>query len=69
VKNPPAAAAQQSVGFTLPKTATEKADSSATPAADQTDDGGFPWTLVVVAVVVLVLAGAGLAVARRGRNA
>ena len=71
VKNPPAAAAaQQSVDFTLPKSATENSDAgSTTQAAEQTDDSGFPWTLVVVVVVVLVLAGAGLAVARRGRNA
>ena len=64
-----AAAAQDSVDFTLPKSATEKSDAGTTQAAQQTDDSGFPWTLVVVVVVVLVLAGAGLAVARRGRNA
>ena len=69
VKNPPAAAAQESVDFTLPKSATETSDTGSTQAAEQTDDSGFPWTLVVVVVVVLVLAGAGLAVARRGRNA
>ena len=69
VKNPPAAAAQESVDFTLPKSATEKSDAGSTQAAEQTDDSGFPWTLVVVVVVVLVLAGAGVAVARRGRNA
>lgn len=69
VKNPPAAAAQDSVSFTLPKSASEKSAAGTTQAAEQTDDSGFPWTLVVVVVVVLVLAGAGLAVARRGRNA
>jgi hypothetical protein len=68
VKNPPAAA-QNSVDFTLPKSATEQSDAGSTQAAEQTDDSGFPWTLVVVVVVVLVLAGGGLAVARRGRNA
>jgi hypothetical protein len=69
VKNPPAAAAQTRVDFTLPKSATEQSDAGSTQTAEQSDDGGFPWTLVVVVVVVLVLAGAGLAVARRGRNA
>jgi hypothetical protein len=69
VKNPPAAAAQDSVDFTLPKSATDQSDAGSTQTAEQTDDSGFPWTLVAVVVVVLVLAGAGLAVARRGRNA
>jgi hypothetical protein len=69
VKNPPAAAAPDSVDFTLPKSATGQSDAGSPQTAEQTDDSGFPWTLVVVVVVVLVLAGAGLAVARRGRNA
>jgi len=69
VKNPPAAGAQESVDFSLPKSATEKSDAGSSQAAEQPQDSGFPWTLVVVVVVVLVLAGAGLAVARRGRNA
>jgi len=69
VKNPPAASTEQSVSFTLPKAAAPNSDSGSTPAAQQTGDSGFPWTLVAVIVVVLILAGAGLAVARRGRNA
>ena len=69
VKNPPAAAAQDSVDFTLPKSATDQSEAGSTQTAEHTDDSGLPWTLVAVVVVVLVLAGAGLAVARRGRNA
>jgi hypothetical protein len=68
VKNPPKAAAEQRVGFTLPAAAKSTGDS-AKPAAAQSEDDDFPWTLVVVVVVVVVLAGAGLMLARRSSRA
>jgi hypothetical protein len=70
VKSPPAAAAEQSVDFALPKSATD--DSSTAPAASDesaSDSSGFPWTLVVVVVVVVVLAAGGLLLSRRSKNA
>lgn len=70
VKNPPAAATEQSVDFALPKTASD--DSTASPAASDvtaSDSSGFPWTLVVVVMVVLVLAAGGLVLSRRSKNA
>jgi hypothetical protein len=68
VKNPPAAAKQQNVSFTMPKQA-EKSGSSSKPASSGSDDsGGFPWALVVVVVLVVVLAAGGLALARRNRT-
>lgn len=68
VKNPPAAAKQQDVGFTMPKQAA-KSGSSSQPASSGSDDGGgFPWALVVVVVLVVVLAAGGFALARRNRT-
>ena len=66
VKNPPSAAPQQAVDFTLPAAATASDTSSA--AQDQTqDDSGFPVALVVVVVLVVLLAGGALLLARRRR--
>jgi hypothetical protein len=72
VKNPPAAAKEQNVSFTMPKQA-EKSSSSSKPASSGSGSGsdgggGFPWALVVVVVLVVVLAAGGLALARRNRT-
>jgi hypothetical protein len=68
VKNPPAAGAEEDVDFALPKNATAttaSAGSSGSSAASDSDDGGTPWTLIGVAVAVVVLAGGGFALSRR----
>jgi hypothetical protein len=74
VKNPPAAAPQQDVAFTLPPAARSSADPSPSPAASSssstsTDDGGFPWPLVGVVAALVVIGGGALALARSRRNA
>jgi hypothetical protein len=76
VKNAPRAATNQTVDFALPEAAAPEASASADPAtessadsASDSQDGGAPWTLVAVGVVVLLLAAGGLALARRSRNA
>jgi hypothetical protein len=71
VKNPPAAATEQTVDFALPKTAADDA-STATASSDEAasdSSGDFPWTLVVVVLVVALLAAGGLVLARRNKNA
>lgn len=65
VKNPPAAATEQSVGFALPQAAQAKGTAPASADAD----GGVPWTLVGVGVAVVVLGGGGLALSRRNKSA
>jgi hypothetical protein len=74
VKNPPAAATEQNVDFTLPQAASGDSGQAAQPSASDnadraTSDSGFPWTLVVVVVVVVVLAAGGLLLSQRSRNA
>lgn len=76
VKNAPKAATAQTVDFALPAAAAPDASASADPAKDSSaapasdsQDGGTPWTLLVVGVVVLLLAAGGLVLARRSRNA
>ena len=70
VKNPPAAATEQTVDFAMPKSAGD--DASTAPAASDeaaSDSSGFPWTLVVVVLVVVVLAAGGLLLSRRNKSA
>jgi hypothetical protein len=74
VKNPPAAAPQQDVAFTLPPAARPSSDASASPAASSssstsTDNGGFPWPLVGVVAALAVIGGGALALTRSRRNA
>ena len=74
VKNPPAAAAAATVDFALPQAAGDTAspDAAGTGTADQaaseTDDGGVPWTLIVVVLVVVVIGAASFVLSRRGKN-
>ena len=68
VKNPPAAAKQQNVSFTMPKQAAKSGSSSQPESTGSDDGGGFPWALVVVVVLVVVLAAGGFALARRNRT-
>ena len=64
VKNPPPAAAQKNVAFTLPPAATS-GDSQADKSAN---DSGVPWTLVGVVAALVVIGGGALALTRRNRT-
>jgi hypothetical protein len=68
VKNPPAAAAEQSVEFSLPADASEtKSPSSSGPASDS-DEGGTPWPLVGVGAAVVLLGGGAFVLSRRHKS-
>lgn len=64
VKNPPAAAKDEPVAFTVPA----KAAASDTSAADS-EEGGFPWPLAGALAAVVVIGGGALALSRRNRSA
>jgi hypothetical protein len=64
VKNPPPAATDKKVAFTLPP---EAKSGNAKPAATVQDEGGVPWTLVGVVAAVVVIGGGALALTRRNR--
>lgn len=66
VKNPPPAAAQKNVAFSLPPAAKS---GNAKPAATVQDDSGVPWTLVGVVAAVVVIGGGAFALTRRNRTA
>jgi hypothetical protein len=65
VKNPPPAANEKNVAFTLPAAAK----TGESQAAQTEDDGGVPWTLVGVVAAVVVIGGGALALTRRNRTA
>jgi hypothetical protein len=68
VKNPPPAAKQKNVAFSLPAAATSGNAKPAAAASGSSDNGGgVPWTLVGVAAAVVVIGGGALALTRRNR--
>jgi hypothetical protein len=69
VRNPPAAAPEQSIDFALPKTAADTGTASAASDEASSDSSGFPVTLVVVGLLVVALAAGGLVLSRRSKNA
>jgi hypothetical protein len=68
VKNPPAAAKAQNVAFAMPKKADKGSSATKSAQSDAGNSGGFPWALVGVVVLVVVLAAAAFALARRNRT-
>jgi hypothetical protein len=67
VKNPPPAAKQKNVAFSLPAAAKSGNAKSATAAGSSDNGGGVPWTLVGVVAAVVVIGGGALALTRRNR--
>ncbi len=59
-------AEQQNVEFVLPAAET---DDAAAPVAAESEDGGTPWTLIAVALIVAALAAVAVPLYRRNRDA
>jgi len=69
VKDPPRAARQQTVDFTMPA-ATEGSSSESSAAERSGDDGGgVPWPLLGAVAAVVVIGGGALVLARRRTSA
>ena len=62
---------EQPVAFDLPgsDTGSDTGSDDTSPAASEESDNGLLWPLVGVAVLVVVIAGAGLALSRRNKTA
>jgi hypothetical protein len=62
-------AEQETVDFALPAAAETDADTEPAAAEAESEDGGAPWTLIAVALVVAALAAVAVPLYRRNRDA